>query len=80
LDGPRIGHLKKTWKVDTVVALRSDMRVLEDARGLLRLGPVAWQNYRPAPREVAVVGPLGVDVPPPPRQDRPPDKVVAFHC
>lgn len=79
LDGPRIGHLKKTWKVDTVVALRSGMNVLEDARGLLRLGPVKWQNYSPAPRELAEVGPLGVDVPPPPRQDRPPEKVVAFN-
>ena len=78
LDGKRIGHLKEKWKVDTLVALRSGMSVLEDARGLLRLGPVKWQDYSPAPRILPVVGPLGIDVPPPPRQDRPPEKVVAF--
>jgi hypothetical protein len=47
LDGERIGHLKKTWDVDTVSGLKSNMAILEDARGLLRLGPVAWQEYRP---------------------------------
>jgi len=47
LDGARIGHLKTKWHVDTVSGLKSNMDVLEDARGLLRLGPVPWQHYRP---------------------------------
>ena len=79
LDGPRIGHLKKAWKVDTVVALRSDMNVIEDARGLLRLGPVLWQDYYPASKELPVVGPLGIAIPQPRKKDLPPEKVVAFN-
>jgi len=47
LDGERMGHLKTDWNVDTLSGLKSDMNVLEDARGLLELGPVAWQDYRP---------------------------------
>jgi hypothetical protein len=47
LDGERIGHLKTDWNVDTLSGLRSDMNILEDARGLLELGSVAWQDYRP---------------------------------
>jgi hypothetical protein len=47
LDGERIGHLKTHWAVDTLSGLRSDMNVLEDARGLLRLEPVEWQDYHP---------------------------------
>ena len=47
LDGQRIGHLKTHWRVDTLSGLKSGMSVLEDARGLLRLGPVQWQDYHP---------------------------------
>lgn len=47
LDGERIGHLKTHWNVDTLSGLKSDMNVLEDARGLLRLEPVEWQDYHP---------------------------------
>lgn len=47
LDGERIAHLKTHWDVDTLSGLREDMNVLEDARGLLRLGPVEWQDYYP---------------------------------
>lgn len=47
LDGARIGHLKTEWNVDTVSGLKSNMDLLEDARGLLSLGPVPWQDYRP---------------------------------
>jgi hypothetical protein len=79
LDGKRIGHLKKRWQLDTVVALRSDMNVLEDARGLLRLGPVKWQDYYPAAKELPVVGPLGIHVAQPKNKERPPEKVVAFN-
>ena len=46
LDGARIAYLNTTWHVDTVSGLRSNMDVLEDARGILRLGPVPWQHYR----------------------------------
>jgi len=79
LDGRRIGRLKTEWKVDTVVALRSDMNVLEDARGLLRLGPVEWQDYRPLSQELPVVGPLGVRLPAPQTKPLPAEKVVAFN-
>ena len=47
LDGQRIGHLKTHWNVDTLSGLRSDMNVLEDARGLLKAEPVKWQDYQP---------------------------------
>ena len=47
LDGERIGHLKMHWNVDTLSGLKSDMNVLEDARGLVRLEPVEWQDYHP---------------------------------
>jgi hypothetical protein len=47
LDGARIAQLKTQWQVDTVSGLKSNMAILEDARGLLRLGPVAWQQYLP---------------------------------
>ncbi|TET65815.1 MAG: hypothetical protein E3J45_07650 [Candidatus Zixiibacteriota bacterium] len=47
LDGERIGHLKTHWNVDTLSGLKSDMNVLEDARGLVRLEPVEWQDYHP---------------------------------
>jgi len=48
LDGERIGHLKTRWGVDTLSGLRSDMAVLEDARGVMKLGTVPWQEYQPA--------------------------------
>jgi hypothetical protein len=80
LDGPRIGHLKKTWGVDTVVALRSDMNVLEDARGLLRLGKTPeWQEYQPSPREWPEIGPLGMRLPAPSKKPLPSEKVIAFN-
>lgn len=44
----RVGHLMNRWNVDTLSGLRSDMNVLEDARGLLRLGPEEWQDYNPS--------------------------------
>ena len=48
LDGDRIGYLKTRWGVDTLSGLRSDMAVLEDARGVMKLGTVPWQEYQPA--------------------------------
>ncbi|MEN8265284.1 MAG: transposase [Nitrospirota bacterium] len=48
LDGQQMGHLKKQWGVDTLTGLRSNMAILEDARGLLRIGKASWQSYQPA--------------------------------
>lgn len=47
IDGEKMGHLKKEWGVDTLTGLKSNMAILEDARGLLRMGKVNWQDYRP---------------------------------
>lgn len=46
IDGEKMGHLKNDWGVDTITGLRSNMDILEDARGLLRMGKVSWQDYR----------------------------------
>lgn len=51
LDGAQMGHLKKDWGVDTVTGLKSNMSILEDARGLLRLGQGEWQEYHPVQLE-----------------------------
>ena len=48
LDGEAMGHLKQEWDVDTISGLKSNMAILEDARGLLRMGKVNRQDYRPA--------------------------------
>lgn len=47
LDGENIKHLKEDWDVDTITGLKSNMAILEDARGLLRMGEVNWQDYQP---------------------------------
>jgi hypothetical protein len=89
LDGARIGHLKRRWNVDTVSGLKSNMELLEDARGLLRLGPVAWQNYRPPSPPPAMAKPQSIRNREQSRQRTlksqgrwpeppPPEKVVAF--
>lgn len=91
LDGERLAHLKKHWKVDTISGLKSNMSVLEDARGLLRLGPVEWQEYRPPRRPApAVERPASLILRERARQQtlkakgrwpkpKPPEKVVAFN-
>jgi len=48
IDGQQMGYLKKQWGVDTLTGLRSNMAILEDARGLLKMGAANWQDYRPA--------------------------------
>ena len=90
LDGKRIGHLKEQWGVDTLSGLRSDMNVLEDARGLLRLGSVKWQDYQPVkPPAVTAPKPESIIKREKRRQrtlkarglrskPKPPEKVVAF--
>jgi hypothetical protein len=57
LDGQQMGYLKKQWGVDTLTGLRSNMAILEDARGLLRISKAGWQDYRPAPLESAFLPP-----------------------
>jgi len=47
LNGENIKHLKEDWDVDTITGLKSNMAILEDARGLLRMGKVNWQDYQP---------------------------------
>ncbi len=93
LDGKRIGHLKKEWKVDTLSGLRSDMNVLEDARGLLKAEPVKWQDYQPytpPPPPVTAAKPESILSREEARQrtlklqgrwpkPKPPEKVVAFN-
>lgn len=82
LDGEWIAHMKKRWRVDTVSGLRSTMDVLEDARGLLRAGPVEWQDYYPPSKvhPLPVVGPMGIRLPEEQPKERPPvEKVVAFN-
>ena len=93
LDGERMGYLKRQWSVDTLSGLRSDMNVLEDARGLLRLEPVQWQDYHPpapSPPSVAVARPESVKRREQARQrtlkaqgrwpkKQPPEKVAAFN-
>jgi hypothetical protein len=49
IDGPQIGHLKCDLDIDVVLPVRSDMAILEDARGLVRLG-VEWEEYHPSSR------------------------------
>ena len=63
LDCERTGYLKRQWSVDTLSWLRIDMNVLEDARGLLRLEPVEWQDYyppEPPPSPVTVARPESI--------------------
>lgn len=49
LDGGQIGHLKRDWGVNTLSGLKSNMAILEDALGLLRMGEANWQDYRQVP-------------------------------
>jgi len=92
LDGERIGHLKTYWNVDTLSGLKSDMNVLEDARGLVRLEPVQWQDYHPPkpPQPVTRAKPESITRREQARQrtlkaqgrwtePSPPEKVVAFN-
>lgn len=66
LDGKQMCNLKKDWGVDTISELKSNMAIhvpeifnrgLEDARGLLRLGKVEWQDYLPSRLETPLSRP-----------------------
>jgi hypothetical protein len=64
IDGQRMGHLKQTWAIDTIVPLRSNMDLYADAIGLTRLRDFAWEPYvppvPPAPPSMAPAKPLRV--------------------
>lgn len=47
IDGPRMGHLKQKWGIDTIVPLRTNMDLYADAIGLTRLHGFAWEPYVP---------------------------------
>jgi hypothetical protein len=49
INGPQIGHLKCDLDIDVVIPVRSNMAILEDARGLARLG-AKWEEYHPSSR------------------------------
>ena len=49
IDGAQIAHLKTDHGIDVVIPIRSDMTILEDARGLAALAP-QWEEYHPSPR------------------------------
>jgi len=84
LDGEKMAHLKTRWKVDTLSALRRNMSVLEDAKGLVRLERAPWQEYQPEPLEEAEpASPLLRErarhlLRKRKRKPKPPEKVVAF--
>lgn len=44
IDGPHIGHLKRDLGVDVLIPVRSNMDILKDVQGLLKLG-VSWEEY-----------------------------------
>jgi hypothetical protein len=44
INGEQIGRLKREQRVDTVIPIRSDMNLLADVRGLMKL-PTQWQEY-----------------------------------
>jgi hypothetical protein len=44
IDGPQIGHLKQDLGIDVVIPIRSNMSILQDVQGLVKLG-VPWEEY-----------------------------------
>jgi len=44
IDGPQIGKLKTEYGVDTVIPVRKNMDILQDVRGIVKLG-VKWEEY-----------------------------------
>ena len=50
IDGPQIGRLKTEYGVDTVIPIRKNMDLLEDVRGIVKLG-VRWEEYQRPRRE-----------------------------
>ena len=54
LDGEKFSCLKREWEVDSLSGLKSNMNILEDARGLLKLEKPDWQDYYPPQKEQPV--------------------------
>lgn len=45
IDGPQIGRLKTDYGVDSVIPIRKNMDILEDVRGIVKLG-LRWEEYQ----------------------------------
>lgn len=54
IDGEQIARLKKTYGIDTLIPVRKNMDVYEDALGLLRGGTVSFRPYHPPPPKTPV--------------------------
>src|SRR5262249_36327162 len=50
INSEQIGRLKRDHDIDTVIPIRSDMDLLADVRGLMRL-PTCWEEYYGKHRE-----------------------------
>jgi DDE family transposase len=50
INGPQMGRLKQEHGIDTVLPIRSDMDLLADVRGLMKL-LTSWEEYEPQKRE-----------------------------
>lgn len=50
IDGSQIGKLKTEYGVDTVIPVRKNMDILQDVRGIVKLG-VRWEEYQRPHRE-----------------------------
>ena len=50
IDGKQMGRLKTEHGIDTVIPVRSNMDIIEDVRGIVKLG-MPWKEYRPIPRD-----------------------------
>jgi len=46
LDGGMTERFKKEYKIDTLIPIRSDMDILEDVKGLMRLKEHRWVTYK----------------------------------
>jgi hypothetical protein len=58
IDGGRMGRLKQTFAIDTIVPLRSNMDLYADAIGLTRLPRFVWEPYTPEPAVAPAPPPL----------------------
>ncbi|MFQ5463955.1 MAG: transposase [Phycisphaerae bacterium] len=45
IDGPQIGRVKVEYEIDTVIPVRKNMEILEDVRGVVKLG-AKWEEYQ----------------------------------
>jgi len=49
IDGPRMGQLKKQYRIDTIVPVRTNMDLYADIIGLTRSPDFRWELYIPSP-------------------------------